>query len=252
LTDPARRRPPRGLFRGLKLGAAALLMGPLAVSENPKSDSSETSVFVGGGTGSYAFIHRGCEGPTNKFKVDYLDAGASVEHAFRGPARLGIRGGAIWPQDAPSGAWNAYANPHAALEWKFFSAGIGGVISKKTFPYGDETIEPTISAHLRVGRLDKVYVSSSWFENVPVYSGGGFFDLGLGGRPARSFDLWIGVSGFGPYDGGGVLVKSAWRASPALALVLQGRLGSSEGIEENALSLGFRWRARGRARDGSP
>lgn len=210
---------------------------------DPTRDRSETSVFVAGGVGTYAVVHRGCEGTTNKFEVDYGDLGASVEHGFEGPARIGLRVGAIWPEDGPLDLSNIYVNPHVAVDWKAASLGLGGVVSQRSFPSVDgESIEPVISAHIRLGRLDKIYASSSWFENVPVYSGGGYFDIGLGGRPTRSFDLWLGVSA-GPYDNGGVLVKASHRVGPSFSLALHARLGSSEGIDENAVSLGVGYRA---------
>lgn len=235
---PARRRS----GSGFKLCAAALLVGPLVVSTNdPARDGSETTLFVAGGGGSYGVITRGCDGPISKAKVEYADLGASIDHAFEGPARLGIRAGGFWPQDGPPS--NAYINPHAAFDWRLAGVGLGFVASRRSFPFHEDDVEPRVSAHVRFGRLDRFYVSSSWFENVPAASGGGYFDIGLGTRARRNLDLWFGVSGAGPYDGGGVLVKSSWRVSPTFSLALQARLGSSEDIDENAISLGVGYRA---------
>ncbi len=230
-----------------------LFLFPLVVGmqgENP--DSSETNLKLAGGAGSYAYVSRGCEGQVlNKQRIPYGDLGFSIDHKPKSPFRIGFRGGFIrepirssWePAYSPDKrATNFYFNPDFAFEWEYFGIGAGFFSSQKDLYWRDlGTARNFPSGHLRIGN-PRFYFSAHLMESVPLYSGGGYLDLGVGGKASRKVSYWLGLSIIGPYDTNGFLIKTDFEFAKNWQLNLAGRLGRSQGISENAVSLGLSYR----------
>ena len=224
-----------------------LFILPLVVgAQVGENDSSVTNIKVGGGAGSYAYVTRGCEGQViNKKTIPFRDIGFSFDHKFRFPVRVGLRGGQIWDKNVyppDETITNLYLNPHVSLEFKSFGIGAGVCSAQKELSANKSGSETTLpSWHLRLGSR-KLYFSIHMLENVPIYSGGGFVNLGFGGRAGRNASCWFGVSSPRPYDALGFLAKTNFKLQGNWHLDLAGRLGTSEGISESAVSLGLNYR----------
>jgi len=212
---------------------------PLAIST---PDSSVTSFRIGGGSGSYGYITRGCNGDVlTANKVELENFGADVSHKFTAPFRVGVRAGIIQPKSADLDV--RYVNPYLSQEGSIFSAGLGLVISDRRLPdggsddYRDGT-HTTGSGHVRIGK--KFYWSASYLEDVPIAIAG-YAQTGVGMRGDR-FHVWGGVGAL-PQDGVGFVAKADARVLRGFSLGFIGRLGSSEGIDENgfALTLSYDW-----------
>ena len=220
-------------------------VAPLAVdlpASNP--DSSVTSLAASMGAGSYAYVARGCEGDVlSKKQYYYRDAGFAVEHQFRGPVAVGLRSKVV--RELPGFPENTMVwNPYVSAEWRKFGLGAGYVPRGETLVSGSGTDVPPASAHLRAGAFDRMYFSIHLWEDVPAISGGGgMVRFGLGFRPGRRLDLWTGLGSVEPYDKAGFVLKADVHLARAIDLNLSGRLGGSEGLVENAGSIGvkFKW-----------
>ena len=212
---------------------------PLAIST---PDSSVTSFRIGGGSGSYGYITRGCNGDVltaNRVELD--NVGADVSHKFTAPFRVGVRAGIIQPKSADLDV--RYVNPYLSQEGSIWSAGLGLVVSDRRLPDGGDDdyqdgTHTTGSGHLRVGK--KFYWSASYLEDVPIAIGG-YAQTGVGMRGKR-LHVWGGVGAL-PQDGIGFVGKADARVMKGFSVGFIGRLGSSEGIQENgfALSLSYDW-----------
>jgi hypothetical protein len=231
---------------------------PLLIGvENDEKDSTETNFKIAVGQGSYAYVTRGCEGEVlTKDKIPFTDFGFSADHKFKSPIKIGLRSGYISDEIPVSSVYyddyksylfedrtNFYFNPDFSLEWKWFGIGAGPFFAQKTL-YGSEgeTWGKTLpSGHIRLG-TKSAYISINMLENVPLYSGGGYLDLGYGVRASRNFSFWLGMGTSGPYDYIGFVAKTNLRLKGNLHFDLAGRLGSSEGISENAISMGLNYR----------
>ena len=213
------------------LAAAA----PLAVSAPPQH---ATEIRIAGGSGSYAIVARGCEGNViSKYRADYDNAALEASHKFPGPIRLGARAGLVHLE---GGEPTHYANPFLSLDSPLFSIGAGWVHGDRPFPDDEgESMDGTTSGHVRIGK-PKIYFSASYFEGVPLIATG-YVEAGLG-KEWRKVHVWAGIAGL-PYDNAGLATRVNYRVASGLTLDGTGRLGSSEGISENAFALGlsYRW-----------
>lgn len=230
---------------------------PLVIGvENTGRDSSETNLKIAGGLGSYAYVTRGCEGEVlSKEKIPFKDVGFSMDHKFKAPVKIGLRSGYISDEgtyyyhdiNKVESRKNFYLNPDIALEWKNFGFGVGPFIAQKTLRGKEESDwgKTPPSWHIRIGPKT-TFFSINMLENVPLYSGGGYLNLGVGVMPSRNFSLWLGLGTTGPYDNVGFIAKTDFRLKGNLHLDLAGRLGSSEGISENAMSMGLNYKIMGR------
>jgi hypothetical protein len=233
------------------LGSFALAL-PLAIDAPEDStfhhrDLTGSYAQIAGGAGYYAIMTRGCQGQElSHAPVHAQDLGANVEHAFRVPLRLGVRGG--WLHDEIGERHvvreNRYINPHVTIERHPVSLGAGWVVADRDFIMAGDSLRHqriTFSGHLRIGDPMTHAFSISWMENVPLYSGGGYLDAGIAGHPREHVDLWVGLSAF-PYDGLGVAAKTDWRFTPAASLNLRARLGHVDGQYQNGVSMGLGYR----------
>jgi len=244
--------------RLLALGTFALLL-PISI-ENPAAPDSvgsegETRVSVIGGIGHYAIIDRGCEGQVLKTHPHpFQEAGAEVQHRFPSGVTAGVRGGAVrdrakelvtdysvYPyRDSliTKVGDNTYFNPSLSIEGRSVGAGMGWIWSRTAFGSAGEHTQFRWSGHFRVGSLDGPYLKASFMESSPLYSGGGYFVLGIGMRPNRLWDTYVGVGG-GPYDGPGLAVSLERRVQEHFVVVTRARLGHSGGENQSAIGLGF-------------
>lgn len=233
------------------------VVAPLAVDGNvPDPDSSATSLVLGYGAGSYAYVTRGCEGEViDRYQRRFQDAGGEVKHHFNGPIEAGLRANVL--REMPEYEKNTVVwNPYVSMEWKGVGLGVGvNFMRDRTVRYGDREFDVLpVSAHLRFGSLRSVYFSTHVFEDVPLVSGGGPVRTGLGFHVGPVVDGWAGMSLPIPYDMPGLAAKADVHVTRFLDVNLAGRLGGSEGLSENAGSLGITIRRTHgeRSTDGEP
>ena len=197
-----------------------------------------TSFMVAAGAGSYAEVSRGCEGQVlSKEQRLYRDLGFAASHRFEGPFEVGVRATVLrrmpgYEEDAV--IWN----PHSSVEGRHVGFGLGAV-SNADRPFVDDFDIWPVSGHIRMGSLEKMYFSIHALEDVPLASGGGTVRSGIGFRPNRAVDAWVGLGYGPPYDKPGFQAKATIHVNSMLDLNANGRLGRSEGQSENAGSLGL-------------
>jgi hypothetical protein len=235
-----------------KLGVFVLAL-PIAIEvpdDSSESSGHATRVSIGGGVGTYALIARNCEGNAiGHTPVDFRDVGAAIDRQIVGPWHVGIRGGVLHDKVGLSGPptgfgagttgsrTNWYANPYLSAEGR--GSGFGG-----GWVYSDQPIDvesgrrsaARFSGHIRLGGRER-YFSLGVMENVPLYSGGGFTELGIGFRPHPAVDSWVGLSG-GPFDGAGAALKADWRMNPRMTLDMRARLGRSGEQPQLGIAVG--------------
>ena len=236
----------------LALGALILAL-PVGVEipalrDSTGSGSGSTRLELAGGAGYYALIARDCEGvPYDHLPVRYHEAGGSITLHLAGALHVGLRGGIVSDEVGtgyyasslePGTRDNAYVNPNASLEWRYFGIGGGWVHSRREFPLsGSDVADIVASGHMRIGPAGH-YLSMGLMENVPLYSAGGYFDLGLGFRPSSGLDAWAGISAGGPFDATGAALKADWWVTRRMSVDLRARLGYSGGQYQNGVSVG--------------
>ncbi len=256
----------------MRLSQAALLTIVLALPvsvEVPNSDSTrgggETRVSVTGSVGRYALIDRGCDGQVlRSHPHDYGEGGLEAVHTMDNGMSVGVRAGvhrekltererrtdySTYPYRdtviVHESDWhNSYVNPALAYEGTSGGFGMGVIVARRPFVTtsgSDQWILP--SFHARVGRLDGRYLRAAYMESVPLYSGGGYLELGLGAHVTRQWDMYAGLSG-GPFDGPGLALRTEYRAFPHLAITARTRLGRSGGENQSGVALGLSYVSR--------
>ena len=225
--------------RSIPLWSAALAAAPLAISH---PDSSVTEFRVAGGSGSYAYVTRGCDNSViSKEKIGFDNIGAEASHKFRAPIRIGVRAGTVSPERSGrfyydySSSDVRYVNPYLSFDWPGVSIGGGWVRGDHHFP--EEDFSTTASGHIRIGK--KAYFETSFFEAVPLLTAG-YAQTGLGFRRPRA-DIWLGMGGV-PQDKPGFVARGEYRIGDRLGIGGTARLGSSEGIGENAFAVSLSYR----------
>lgn len=208
---------------------------PYIVSFAPlPPDSSLTTIEFAAGHGSYADVTRDCNGNVVSVKdIPYSDFSASISHEFS-VVKLGMTGGTTTGERGSMGhSYTAeeastpmlYVVPSIGLNTKYFGldAGMLFVINEKQSLYASSSRLPGFpSGTLRIGRLDNFYFSTSVARNLPLFAGGGLFDLGLGFSLGRSHAKgWIGVGGY-PYDG--LVFSTKWEIPVSNTFLLTPRL----------------------------
>ena len=260
------------MTRSAVLLAAMIAAAPLSVdapdSLNSHKDllGEETTIRVSGGGGSYAFIARGCNNEViDHLPVNYREASGEVSHRFGGaPFRLGARGGwiedrigisstgIITSPDSGSMRTTNYVNPFVSVESRRGSIGVGWVWHDKEFVTAniDAVSRPNhtvndFSGHVVIGNPDQKYFAFRWMESEPLYSGGGYFTIGVGGQtPNTRLDFYGGISTGGPYEATGVMLNASYAVSSDLLVTLGGRTALGGGPSQYGLSAGFAFRRR--------
>lgn len=212
----------------------------------------------------------------------FADAGAGIDRRV-GDSKLhiGLRAGYVWEQaSAPSpmlinsltnepidisGAMNEYrntsywyVNPYMAIEARKVGFGFGIVRSAEPLRTEaptripedmntGESVQP--SFHLRFGPRDKFYVAYRLWEGIPIYSGGGKHNAGMGFTLGGHMDVWAAYALGGPYRTNALFLQTAVRPnSPVgfnLSLRVPTTLKSAElggGINEIGGSFGLVFR----------
>ena len=223
----------------------------MSFSPNP-ADSSSTTVQFAVGKGSYAIVSRDCSGRvTGVEDVPYTDAGISVDHNVSS-VRFGAKAGVYSPTETNSENIVKYINPNIGINTDYVGLDAGAIFLNQDDPFGNRhrssyyyydslrinrlTVYPTGS--LRVGYLDSWYFTTSIYNNLPIVTGGGIFDLGVGfntGEDLRS-QLWFGF-GVIPFDRPIFSAKGDFPLFDNLILNLRGGFNSGDATEYG-LSLG--------------
>ena len=245
--------------------AAAL---PVSV-EIPSSDSTsaggETRLGVTGSIGRYALIDRGCEGHVfDTHPREYGEAGLEAVHLFDNGFGVGVRAGTVREEvterttatdysqypyrdttHVTTYDWeNSWVNPSVSYEGSNAGVGVGVVTARRTFmPHTGSGLRTLPSFHVRLGPLDRSHLRIAYMESMPLYSGGGYADIGVGSHVHRNWDIYAGLS-TGPFDGPGVALRTEYRALPNLAVSARTRLGRSGGEAQNGIALGLSYVSR--------
>lgn len=232
---------------------------PLQINTTSK-DSTETNFRITGGLGQYAHISRGCEGNVlDKEKIPFSEIGVSIDHKTKTPLRLGLNVSYIFTKEESELVYYSYGqkyvryagnqrpieiftvNPFINAEWKNFAIGGGAFwANRPTFYNNDNSLGHFGSWYIRIGNIRSFYIDISLLHTTPVFSGS-CFKSGLGFRSNHNIDLWFGI-GYQPYDNIGFIAKTNIPIQPHLFLDALYRLGGSEGVSENAISLGLTYK----------
>jgi hypothetical protein len=239
----------------LALGAFALSLSIVIDADAPPTpQGSSTTATVAGGAGHYAIIDRGCEGEVLRVRhVQFDDRAADIEHRFANGLTLGLKGGLvneraigdstqrsyIYPAGAPAGELtNTYLNPNVGWDGRKFGIGGGWIHAQRRFELYQSRTQIDPSFHVRFGSRAGSYFRIAYMENVPLFSSGGYLDIGFGLHPTRDLDAYAGLSTV-PFDRPGLTLRMAYRVLPQWALSARGRVGFSNEATENGIALGL-------------
>ena len=213
-------------------------MAPMAVNVAPtRPDSSVTSLTFAAGSGDYAYVVRGCDNSViSAEKRHFRESGVELKHDFEGPPELGLRATILNEMPGYEDG-TVVLNPFFSVEGTTLGIGLGFVNVQGDYHLQSEDYEIIpASGHLRIGKRSG-YFSVHLNEDLPMTSGGGAMRTGAGFRAGKAADFWLGV-GTLPFDQVGFVARADIHATRFLDLHAAGRLGSSQGINENAASVG--------------
>lgn len=229
----------------VQVAAPIIVLFPYIVGFTPNPiDSSTTSVQLAIGTGSYAHVSRDCNGNVlGVTDVPFQDAAASIDYEAS-PVRVGVKAGGIhMAEDKDYQGHKShdeetvfYANPNVGLNMSYVGVDAGLLLFNREPGIDRFSNNPMWTGRLRLGKLNRWYISTSFDNNMPLFSGGGMFDAGIGfhGEKAHS-NFWVGL-GFFPYDGAGVCIRGDIPTSENMVLNLRGLFAPSN--SEYGLSVG--------------
>lgn len=229
--------------------------------DNP--DSSAMSIGVYGGMGQAVAVLRDCSGRISETAPYEFREGA-VAVAFSqvsGDARVltGIKGGWLRADDVLTDSKDdeekyrdrrsSYVNPNVSVEGVYTGAGFGLLFGDVPLFAEDVTLDPNakqrvdvgMTGHLRAGSLSEVYFLLSLNETLPLYSGGGLFNAGVGYPVGSDVRLFTGFA-LGVQEKPG-FVQQATISIPRqpVQLHLAGRIGAPNDRDENSGSVGITW-----------
>ncbi|HVP36329.1 MAG TPA: hypothetical protein VMT04_04985, partial [Terriglobales bacterium] len=181
---------------------------------------TDLTIGAGGGSYSNSFYTRtytpesgtGCEGNgsggywtphENREKISYKDAGIGLETTTSKNTKLGIRVGyvtdtriKIYNETYTSQKKTSYIiDPYVSFEYEGIGLGAGLFFATEGLYYpsfkkdsykedyftGNDRSKTVLpSFHLRLGVPKYLYASLSHLENIPVVSGGGYVNYGIG------------------------------------------------------------------------
>ena len=240
-----------------------LILYPNIVCFTPESsDSSNTVIDFLMGLGKYSNVIRSC-GTKSVTNYSYIDYGGSISHT-KDNLKFGLRAGGfsftkidvVFESDinrsglgeqSVEGSEVHYINPFIAFDAKNAEISIGLLfltqypsnenINNKLF--NDGTVQFT--GILRLGNKRAFHFSSHYLSNVPIFSGGGMFDMGFGfGRRNSRTLTWVGFS-LGPFENLGLGLKQNIQLSDNVDILIKGRIGSNESNLEGSISAGARY-----------
>jgi hypothetical protein len=229
---------------------AILLTLPVAVAVEVPEDSSLTQIRVAAGAGSYLSVVRDCEGDVISVgEESFSDLAVSIDHKFGGtPLSVGVGGGFLHDGRFPSGEGYYYVNPNVGLLWGRFGLALGANY------FTDELLDPDDvtrsysdasewlpSVGVRIGRASGPYMSAALLSSFPLYSDGGYLELGLGGLVSPSTSLWAGVSVDG-LTATGLAGRVEWRMTDRFYLDAGASYGQREGEPQYGGNIGVAYR----------
>jgi hypothetical protein len=226
---------------------------------------SGTGCDGSGSGGSYTYYE-------HRKKIGYQDGGIGLETTVARKVKWGVRAGYIkytrvkvFESDYTIKTNTTYfINPHLSFEWRYFGFGGGPAIalnngfyypSFKQGNYGEDYFngngyEKTVlpSYHLRLGNPEYIYASISHLENIPLISGGGYLNYGIGTEAIPYLSLWVGKSAKKPFEEDALLLKAGLKLNRNLSLNFTYRSSESKGdytyvpIKEKGFSIGMNYR----------
>jgi hypothetical protein len=244
------------------IGFAVILVLPVGIyRDNPDS----TSLVVSGsiGAGRYASVLRDCSGPVYAVGNDYSDVALKAQLAVpprrNSPVVFGFawgrweapkhrypisvydydNGNSYFPSE-PQRVRFSYINPSFSVEAKNIGMGMGYISGDRPQNLSGESDENVndFTWHLRFGDPRRFYFLMSINENMPLVSGGGYFDFGVGVGNRKNANLFLGFSS-GLYDSPGFVSQFQWPMDNHLYLTGALRYGSVSGISETGYSIGL-------------
>jgi len=253
-----------------RMGLYTLLVAlPIAVEVPPDStgeNRGNTRITAIGGVGTFALIDRGCENQViATHPYEFREVAGAVEHEFPNGLAIGVRGGKLeqsndetyraidYPPYPPvsfdsmivvrTKSDNAYIHPTIAYERNQFGVGGGWIFAREPFVSQGDSFDPGPSFHVRLGRRDGVRLELNYMENLPLYSGGGYAELGLGMHLHQLVDVSFAV-GTSPFDGPGLGLEVDYRVLPNWSLLGRARLGHTGGESQSGGALGLSYSTR--------
>lgn len=208
----SRRSSPKRKRRDLTPFVVLILLFPYIAGFTSDSTSSYSDVTIGLGTGQYVF--EDCSGVHSR---KFTDAGVTLTKKHDGPFRTGLLLGGV-VMDGGDGFVFLY--PDLALDWQYFSLGTTGV---------------------RIGDRNDLYAEGGWLNDAPLNSGKGVLHGGIGGRSSAAGARWWVGTNIIPYREPGLAVRYEFPYSEHSFLILNGRIGTSQGRDEYGFSVGMRF-----------
>jgi hypothetical protein len=240
-----------------------MILYPNIVYFTPESsDSSNTVIDFMLGLGKYSNVTYDCSGRATSIRdYSYIDYGGSISHKVD-LLKFGVRGGGfsvdgpgeyyympVYPYESVGTGEQSvqYVNPFIAFDHKYVELSFGLVFLTE-YPWqanirdrliNDGTTQ--LSWLLRIGNRRAFHFSTHYLSNVPIFSGGGMFDMGLGIGSKKSRNItWLGLS-VGPYQNAGFALKQNIQVTDNLDILIKGRIGQIESNLEGSISAGARY-----------
>ena len=209
-----------------------------------------TELRVAAGAGHYVALVRDCDGTvTDKIEDDFADVAASVDHRFDGtPFSLGVTGGFLKDHrfDSTDKDGYSYINPTIGITKHKFAMSLGAVFMSESLlnpndvdQDSESDVYPTLA--MRVGTLAGPYFTMSLLSAFPMYSGGGYLDLGVGGQATDRLGIWGGVSLIG-MTATGITGHLDWRLSDRFYLLGGVAFGSRDSDPQYSGTIGLSYR----------
>lgn len=242
-------------------GFGFILVLPFGIYRgNPDSTSLAVSGQVG--TGQYASVLRDCGEPVaatkNTFHDYSLQAHLAVPPGHDSPVVLGFgwgewhsksfrypgfhyyEGGSEAIGSPPTSVRFRYINPTISFETERVGLGMGYISDRRPWSLSESHNNRVsdLSWHLRFGNPRRSYFISSFNENAPLVSGGGYFDFCYGLTTDKLCNFQFGMS-FGLYDTPGFLCQARIPLRRHLYLDGAVRYGRVYHVSEMGFSIGL-------------
>lgn len=244
-----------------------IFLYPNIVCFTPDSTgTSNTFIDLMLGLGKYANVTYNCEGQaTSVTNYTYFDFGAGITHKID-VLNLGLRSGGLTINDTHTentnhsysyyqydyeipGYSTIYINPFIGLNTKYFELN-GGVLWFSNIPGYESNLDEylffydsnmQLSGDMRIGNNKAFHFTTQYLSNVPLLSGTGMYDMGIGFGSKESRNLtWIGLS-VGPFQNEGFAIKQNIEITDQFDILLKGRIGQIESNLEGSISAGARY-----------
>jgi hypothetical protein len=229
---------------------------------NPDSTSASISGNIG--TGQYASVIRDCNGPVAAQKSTFTDYALSAHLAIpprqNSPFVLGVSWGewhsksyrfpiyqsnindgySYVPSQPQSLKFN-YFNPSISLETRPAGIGFGFISGRRPLDLSPDDYKTAIdgSFHFRFGNPRSFYFITSYNENTPLVSGGGYYDVGVVSTNRKLASFYFGFSG-GLYDSPGFLYQMQLPLQKHLSVSAALRYGAVHGVAELGFAAGLK------------